>query len=344
MDERVVVFYHQQWLPDLEGNETFPDVGMFSVNTCREVEVVLEPHVLVLCLLRKLGKVKIIFKPCLYDRFYDGVLPAALVNKVKYIQRIPGEFENTNSDTSSDISVKINYEDNESESDYGVVRNEELVSYFVTLLNLKNNINSTELESEFSLYDTPPLSINRDVLYLKSEVVIPSYIYTHLRYAVMYLIWFHPLISHYTREVVLNSEPFPFSWYSFLRKKSQVKTECENFGYSTLENTLRDLRFFLQGIRLTLAAKLYQYSHYNTINWFEGCIFSNLTVLFSLPCQDLEDIMSLHKEFEDLKTYCIRMNARYEVVSLKTPFLSGDKVSASHFKKNSSLFNHLLNV
>ncbi|XP_951963.1 uncharacterized protein TA14930 [Theileria annulata] len=330
MDDRIVVFYHQQWLPDLEGNDTFQDVGMVSVSTCREVEVVLEPQVLVLCLLRKLRKVKIIFKPCIYDRFYDGVLPAALVNKVKYIQKEPQEFNDMSSNACTDNSVGNKNEDNESESDYGVVRNEDLVSYFVTLVNLNNNVNCTELESEFSLYDVPILSINRDNLYLKSEVVIPSYIYTHLRYAIMYLIWLHPLISHYTREVVLNSEPFPFSWYSFLRKKSQVKNECGNFGYSTLENTLRDLRFFLQGI--------------SKINWFEGCIFSNLSVLFSLPCQDLEDIVILHKEFADLKTYCIRMNARYEVVSLKPPFLSGDKVSASHFKKNSKLFNHLLNI
>nr|PVC50673.1 hypothetical protein MACL_00002098 [Theileria orientalis] len=421
---KIVVYYQQHWLPDFEGLES---TNLFNIRSCREIEVVLEPQILTICLLRRMYMLKMAFKPCLYDSFYDGVLPASIAaNTIDAVSAsnsasvtaasIPstsigsGMVSGTNSgftsliDTSSSVNFGTIYDSTVSSTNGIVLRNEQLIRYLVTLVNLGIKLNSTQLQSDFFQHypiinrsnntennkNTAAISStvsantaagtstvvttgnivtntvggstssNNPVTFNPanssgsnsstgggsnsnsssnliagdrySKVLLLSYIYSHLRHCVLYLIWLHPLISTFTFSVTVNSEPVPFAYYSFFRKRCQVRQECDQLGYSSVDKVLRDLRFILEGVRVAISQKYYEGHTLNDVCWFEGYAFSNLSVLFSLPCKDFGDLLCLHRDFEDLKMYCININSRYDVVSLKPPFLCGDSMAISEFK------------
>ncbi|UKK01775.2 hypothetical protein MACK_001128 [Theileria orientalis] len=418
---KIVVYYQQHWLPDFEGLEA---TNLFNVKSCREIEVILEPQILTICLLRKVYPLKMAFKPCLYDSFYDGVLPASIAaNTINMASSsnspsttttsIPstsfssGMVSGTNSgfssliDTTNSVNFGTIYDSTVSYTNGIVLRNEQLIRYLVTLVNLGVKLNSTQLQSDFfhhypitnrsnntentshtattnatvntsTVADTntivttgtiitntyggstssnnpiasnPPNSTSSSSRGSNSssssnlisgdrysKILLVSYIYSHLRHCVLYLIWLHPIISTFTFSVTVNSEPVPFAYYSFLRKRSQVRQECNQLGYSSIDKVLRDLRFILEGVRVAISQKYYEGHTLNDVCWFEGYVFSNVSVLFSLPCKDFDDLLCLHRDFDDLKMYCININSRYDVVSLKPPFLCGDTMSTTEFK------------
>ncbi|BAM40555.1 conserved hypothetical protein [Theileria orientalis strain Shintoku] len=323
---KIVVYYQQHWLPDFEGLES---TNLFNIRSCREIEVVLEPQILTICLLRRMYMLKMAFKPCLYDSFYDGVLPASIAaNTIDAVSASNSASFTSLIDTSSSVNFGTIYDSTVSSTNGIVLRNEQLIRYLVTLVNLGIKLNSTQLQSDFFQH-YPIINRNR-----YSKVLLLSYIYSHLRHCVLYLIWLHPLISTFTFSVTVNSEPVPFAYYSFFRKRCQVRQECDQLGYSSVDKVLRDLRFILEGVRVAISQKYYE-GHtlkYVDVCWFEGYVFSNLSVLFSLPCKDFGDLLCLHRDFEDLKMYCININSRYDVVSLKPPFLCGDSMAISEFK------------
>ncbi|UKJ90706.2 hypothetical protein MACJ_001640 [Theileria orientalis] len=417
---KIVVYYQQHWLPDFEGLES---TNLFNIKSCREIEVVLEPQILTICLLRKVYHLKMAFKPCLYDSFYDGVLPASIAaNTINMVRTSntstatsagisttifgSGIVRATNSgftsliDTRNSINFGTIYDSTVSSTNGIVLRNEQLIRYLVTLVNLGAKLNSTQLQSDFfqhypiinrsnnthntSNTATSSATVNANFVtdpntiittgaivtntyggstssnnpispnYANSassgrginsgssssiisgdrysKILLVSYIYSHLRHCVLYLIWLHPLISTFTFSVTVNSEPVPFAYYSFLRKRSQVRRECNQLGYSSIDKVLRDLRFILEGVRVAISQKYYEAHALNDVCWFEGCVFSNVSVLFSLPCKDFDDLLCLHRDFDDLKLYCININSRYDVVSLKPPFLCGDSMATTEFK------------
>lgn len=67
-------------------------------------------------------------------------------------------------------------------------------------------------------------------------------------------------------------------------------------------------------------------------------------MLFSIPCYGefifalgihfiagFGELLSLHREFRDLKMYCSRVNSVYKVVKLDPPFLCGNLFPISYF-------------
>ncbi|AFZ79796.1 hypothetical protein BEWA_026450 [Theileria equi strain WA] len=266
----------------------------------KTIECILEPQVLHICLMRRIHSLKIVLKPSIYDDFMHSELPAALVP----MSKVPLSQDKLLTHLRQTI-------------DYGRQMAEDMDAG-IEVRNVSMDDNP-EVDSQNAYIG----KIHSNTL----TYILNTYISTHLRYAVLYLLWLHPLISQFTSAVMLASVPLPYGYYEFYKKRKRIKNKCREYGYYTFEHTLRELVIILHAIKKCLTFG----TEKGLINMEEGSIFSNLATLFSIPCKDVKEILDLHSQFSGLKRYCIKVNNEYNVVSLKPPFLSGDTVSVNGF-------------
>lgn len=224
-ERSVIVHYVRYWLPP---PVCLPGVCQPRTDPGRRVEIVLEPHVLWFCLLRKVGGVDIIMSPTVYDSFVGGPLPAAFVD-----------------DAPCNLGEPL--------------RQEQLMRHMFLSLPASSHSKNPVLRSEFSLYGTDEnfktvATVPEDVhTYQDSISILHVYMEKHLRSAVLYLIWVCPKISHnVTRNVVINSMPLPYGHCVYSGKAAEMATLCEQRGYSSLAFAVRELRLMLRELQRIL--------------------------------------------------------------------------------------------
>ncbi|KAK1442235.1 hypothetical protein BgAZ_402650 [Babesia gibsoni] len=297
----IVVHYSRYWLPS-------PDSGDYeswkNLDRGRIAEIVLEPQVLWLCFLRKIANLKIVMFGDVYDTFVGGPMPAAYVDDEECFKGEP-------------------------------LRQDNLMQYLVLHLGDISAEQKRLLNSDFILYKPTEkddkIAIVTGDDYENHISILPLYVEKHLRYAVLYLIWVYPIISkNVTRSVVINSMPWPHGHIAYYMRANEIGRLCAQCGYSNIEFTIKELSMMLRELQRALQSKVRPFNN-RPGYWMEGSIFANLAVLFSIPCHGVEELLALHREFYDLKSYCINVNSTYNVVKLQPPFLCGNQFPISYF-------------
>ncbi|EDO05946.2 uncharacterized protein BBOV_IV003500 [Babesia bovis T2Bo] len=305
-ERQIVVHYNRYWLPPKQETDDGNDL-----QNDKRVTVVLEPYVLLLCLLRRVTGIKFLMIPTSDEEFAGGAMPAAYVEDAKCFTGEP-------------------------------LREEQLINYI-----LKNAQGISEdaqkvLRSEFSLYTPQNMAQQSDVTpeavisYHSSTSILPVYVFKHLRYAVLFIIWVYPKISqNVTKSIILNSTPWPYGYYVYHRRARQMAKACSLRGYSNIEFTIKELGLMLKELQRVLQGPAKSMIH-RPGHWTEGAVFANLAVLFSIPCHGVEELLVFHRDFYDLKAYCALMVRNYQVADLQPPFLSGNTFPISYFVKDAS--------
>ncbi|GFE55652.1 NAD-specific glutamate dehydrogenase, putative [Babesia ovis] len=273
------------------------------------VEVILEPYVLLFCLLRRLTGTKFLMVPISDELFAGGPMPAAFVEDKECFSGEP-------------------------------LRQEQLMNYILKAGGASEDAQRV-LRSEFALYESQNISeqpgeiVEDTRSYHNSGTILPAYVYKHLRYAILFIIWVYPRISqNVTKNIVLNSTPWPYGYYVYHRRAREVARECAQCGYSNIDFTLKELGLMLKELQHMLQSGTTSLI-YRPGYWTEGLVFANLAILFSIPCHGIEELLTFHREFYDLKAYCASMVRTYNVADLQPPFLSGNTFPVSYFVQES---------
>ncbi|ORM39863.1 uncharacterized protein BXIN_0226 [Babesia sp. Xinjiang] len=315
-DDTIVLHYSRYWLPPpIEHNEEMDDDDMSN-----NIEVILEPYVLMFCLLRRITNCKFRMVPVADELFAGGPMPACYVEDPECYKGEP-------------------------------LRQERLMQYLLLKADPISDEARRLLRSEFRLYDrergseSPAVAHEDTTYYHSSGSLLPVYVDKHLRYAVLFLIWVYPKISqNVTKSIVLNSTPWLYGHYVYYTRAREIARECAQCGYSNVEFTLKELTLMLKELQRVLRTATKSIIH-RPGYWTEGSVFANLALLFSIPCHGMfyhplfivvigiEELLSFHREFYDLKAYCVTINRTYNVCGLQPPFLCGNTFPISHFIK-----------
>ncbi|CDR93683.1 hypothetical protein, conserved [Babesia bigemina] len=328
-DTPIVVHYTRYWLPPpiepSEDSEGDADVAV-------AVEVVLEPYVLWCCLLRSVTGCKLRFSPSLYDEFVGGAMPAAFVGDSACYGGAP-------------------------------LRQESLLSHLLLNLPTASAEVLEQLSSRFALYEAfkkpdGSAKITSDSqFYHSASSILPVYVEKHLRYAVLFFIWVFPKISqNVTKRIVVNSTPWPYGYYVFNKRSKEIARTCAQCGYSDIAFTIKELALMLRELQRILQNDAPSLNHsagpvtgwkapYSQISRYSSAYRATVGYAFTktdITHSGVEELLALHREFYDLKSYCAVVNRTYNVADLPPPYLCGNTFPVSYFVKEPSACMALL--
>ncbi|KAK2194613.1 uncharacterized protein BdWA1_003913 [Babesia duncani] len=244
-DVPIVVHYTRFWLPEST------ELNINSANIHKH-EIILEPQILWLSLIRKISGLKLVLTPKFIIKHTNDSQPSALV-----------------------------YDENARKAK--VLRNGNLMDYILRKAHGCLENKGLQMPNTLDFFGSSKMT---DESQLVGEAILSSlHIFKNLRVIVLFLIWvYEPILENVAKPIAFATFPFMWKCYSFYTLQAGHLELCKSHGYTSYSFVMRELKSILIELQHILSTKIPSDPE---IKWFEGTVISSLAVLFSIPCKGL---------------------------------------------------------